>query len=171
MSGFKVVNKRYNFSTRGEIEFLDLTDKVQEALSDSGIRNGVVHVFVPHATGILILAENDYALRNNIKAFLEKKTSEARRISAPVQCSCACVRCFYRQTRPFQRLMVSGVWNVAILALCVNWRLFAETNCCYTGHWRMIKPPPSFKTFRQKRFYLTTRSSRQHFFELRISYQ
>jgi len=73
MSGFKVVNKRYNFSTRGEIEFLDLTDKVQEALSDSGIRNGVVHVFVPHATGILILAENDYALRNNIKAFLEKK--------------------------------------------------------------------------------------------------
>jgi secondary thiamine-phosphate synthase enzyme len=72
MSGFKVVNRRYSFSTRGEIEFVDLTDKVQEAVSDSSIRNGVVHVFAPHATGILILTENEYGLLNDIKAFLEK---------------------------------------------------------------------------------------------------
>lgn len=72
MSGFKVVNRRYSFSTRGEIEFVDLTDKVQEAVSNSGIRNGVVHVFAPHATGILILTENEYGLLNDIKAFLEE---------------------------------------------------------------------------------------------------
>jgi len=72
MSDFKVINKRYNFSTRGEIDFVDLTDAVQEAVSDSGIRNGVIHVFAPHATGILILTENDYALLNDIKAFLEE---------------------------------------------------------------------------------------------------
>ena len=72
MSGFKVVNKRYSFSTKGEIEFVDLTGKVQEVLSDSGIRNGVVHVFAPHATGILILTENEYGLLNDIKAFLEE---------------------------------------------------------------------------------------------------
>jgi secondary thiamine-phosphate synthase enzyme len=32
----------------------------------------VVHAFAPHATGILILTENDYGLLNDIKAFLEE---------------------------------------------------------------------------------------------------
>jgi secondary thiamine-phosphate synthase enzyme len=72
MSNFKVVNRSFSFSTKGEIEFVDLTDKVQEAVSDSGIRNGVVHAFAPHATGILILTENEYCLLNDIKAFLEE---------------------------------------------------------------------------------------------------
>jgi secondary thiamine-phosphate synthase enzyme len=72
MSNFKVVNKSFSFSTRGEIEFVDLTDKVQEAVSDSGIRNGVVHAFAPHATGILILTEDESGLLNDIKVFLEE---------------------------------------------------------------------------------------------------
>ena len=72
MSDLKVVNKRYSFSTRGEVEFVDLTDKVQEVVSASGVRNGVVHVFAPHATGILILTENECGLLNDIKAFLEE---------------------------------------------------------------------------------------------------
>ena len=72
MSTFKVVNKSYSFSTKGEIDFADLTDKVQEVVSKSAIKNGIVHVFAPHATGIIILTENDYALLNDIKAFLEE---------------------------------------------------------------------------------------------------
>jgi secondary thiamine-phosphate synthase enzyme len=71
MSNFKVVNTSFSFSTKGEIDFTDLTDKVQEAVSQSGIKNGIVHVFAPHATGILILTESDYALLNDIKALLE----------------------------------------------------------------------------------------------------
>ena len=72
MADFKVFNTSYSFSTKGEIEFIDLSDKVQEAVSKSGIKNGLVHVFAPHATGILILTENDYSLLNDIKALLEK---------------------------------------------------------------------------------------------------
>ena len=72
MSSFKVINKSFSFSTKGEIDFVDLTDKVQEVVSESAIRNGMVHVFAPHATGILVLTENDYALLNDIKAFLEE---------------------------------------------------------------------------------------------------
>lgn len=72
MSNFKVFNMAHSFSTKGEIDFIDLTDKVQEAVSKSGVRNGLVHVFAPHATGILILTENEYGLLNDIKAFLEK---------------------------------------------------------------------------------------------------
>ena len=72
MSDFKVVNKSFSFSTKGKIDFVDLTDQVQEVVTKSAIKNGVVHVFAPHATGILILTENDYALLNDIEAFLEE---------------------------------------------------------------------------------------------------
>jgi len=72
MAGFKVFNTSYSFSTKGEIDFIDLTDKVQEIVSQSGIKNGLVHVFAPHATGILILTESEYGLLNDIKAFLEE---------------------------------------------------------------------------------------------------
>jgi secondary thiamine-phosphate synthase enzyme len=72
MPDFKVFNTSHSFQTRGEIEFVDLTDKVQEAVAQSGIRNGIVHVFAPHATGVLILTESEYGLLSDIKALLEK---------------------------------------------------------------------------------------------------
>jgi secondary thiamine-phosphate synthase enzyme len=83
MSGFKVVNKSFNFSTKGEIDFVDLTDQVQEVVSESAIKNGIVHVFAPHATGILILTENDYGLLNDIKTFLEEMVPKHRAYQHP----------------------------------------------------------------------------------------
>jgi secondary thiamine-phosphate synthase enzyme len=73
----------YTFSTKGEIEFVDLTDKVQEAVSKSVIRNGLVHVFAPHATGILILTENDYSLLSDIKSLLEDLVPRDGRYAHP----------------------------------------------------------------------------------------
>lgn len=72
MSDFKVVNKTIKFSTRGEIQFIDLTDQAQEAASISGVKNGIIHAFAPHATGILMVQENDDALIQDIKTLLEK---------------------------------------------------------------------------------------------------
>ena len=83
MSGFKVFNQSYSFSTEGEIDFVDLTDQVQEAVSKSAIKNGVVHIFAPHATGILVLTENDYALLNDIKTFLEDLVPKRRAYQHP----------------------------------------------------------------------------------------
>jgi len=68
----KIFNESFTFSTRGEIEFIDLTRKVQEVVNRSGIRNGLVHVFAPHATGVIILTEHEPSLDNDIKDFLEK---------------------------------------------------------------------------------------------------
>lgn len=73
MSSFKITTLRLAFSTRGEIEFIDLSDKVQQAVADSAVQNGIVHVFAPHATGILVLTENDSALLEDIKRFLEER--------------------------------------------------------------------------------------------------
>jgi secondary thiamine-phosphate synthase enzyme len=72
MSSFKVFNASFSFSTKGEIEFVDLTDKVLEATSKSGVRNGLVHVFAPHATGIVILTENEPSLLGDIKDWLRE---------------------------------------------------------------------------------------------------
>jgi secondary thiamine-phosphate synthase enzyme len=71
MSDFKVTNVRHSFVTKGEIDFVDLTSTVGSAVAKSGIKNGIVHVFAPHATGILILTENDYPLLKDIELFLE----------------------------------------------------------------------------------------------------
>jgi secondary thiamine-phosphate synthase enzyme len=72
MSNFRVVNKSYHFRTKGEIDFIDLSDRVQEEVNRAEIKNGIVHVFAPHATGILILTEKDPALLDDVKVFLEE---------------------------------------------------------------------------------------------------
>jgi len=68
----KISNESFPFSTKGEIEFIDLTSKVKEVVNRSGIRNGLVHVFAPHATGVIILTEHEPSLDKDIKDFLEK---------------------------------------------------------------------------------------------------
>lgn len=72
MSSFKIFNTNISFSTKGEIDFIDLTDKIREIASNSGVKNGIVHVFAPHATGILLLTENDPALLKDIRRLLEE---------------------------------------------------------------------------------------------------
>ena len=62
----------HSFSTRGEVEFVDLTRQVKEAVSKSGVKDGLVHVFAPHATGVLILTENEPGLLDDIREFLER---------------------------------------------------------------------------------------------------
>lgn len=83
MPNFKVINKTYKFTTQGEVEFIDLSSKVQEEVSNSEIKNGLVHVFAPHATGTLILTENDSALLNDIKVFLEELAPKHRAYQHP----------------------------------------------------------------------------------------
>ena len=68
----KVVTETLTFSTKGEIEFVDLSNKVQEAVTRSHIKNGLTLVFAPHATGVIILTELESGLVEDIKSFLEQ---------------------------------------------------------------------------------------------------
>ena len=68
----KIFNESLVFSTKGEINFTDLTGKLQEVVRKSGIKDGLIHVFAPHATGIIILTEHEPSLDSDIKDFLEK---------------------------------------------------------------------------------------------------
>ena len=68
----KIFNENFVFSTKGEIDFMDLTRKVHEVVKKSGIKDGLIHVFAPHATGIIILTEHEPSLDSDVKDFLER---------------------------------------------------------------------------------------------------
>ncbi len=79
----KVFNESLRLSTRGEIEFFDISGKVQDVVDKSGIRNGIAHVFAPHATGVLILIEYEPSLLSDIKNTLEKLTPKRGNYAHP----------------------------------------------------------------------------------------
>ncbi|MDH4292432.1 MAG: secondary thiamine-phosphate synthase enzyme YjbQ [Dehalococcoidia bacterium] len=59
-------------STRGEISLVDISSMVQDVVDRSGVKNGIAHVFAPHATGVLILTEYEPSLVADIKKVLER---------------------------------------------------------------------------------------------------
>lgn len=67
-------NRSLTFLTKGYLEFIDITEKVREVAVCSQVRNGLVQVFAPHATGILILTENEPCLLQDIRALLQNLT-------------------------------------------------------------------------------------------------
>ena len=77
------MSSSFSFSTKGEIEFVDLTDRVRQSVERSGVRSGLVHVFAPHATGILMLTENDEDLLNDIRKFLEELAPKRKNYDHP----------------------------------------------------------------------------------------
>ena len=83
MVDLRVFSTEINFTTKGEIEFIDLTEQVQAAVAQSGVRNGIVHVFAPHATGVLVLTENERGLLDDIRVFLERLAPPSRDYSHP----------------------------------------------------------------------------------------
>ena len=49
---------RLKVTTRTKVEFQDITSQVQEAISVSGVTNGVCYVFVPHTTAGITINEH-----------------------------------------------------------------------------------------------------------------
>jgi len=49
---------RINVQTRSKAELVDITRDIQKLVADSGVANGVCHLFVPHTTAAVTLNEN-----------------------------------------------------------------------------------------------------------------
>lgn len=45
-------------STHKSDELIDITDKIEDVVYNSKIKNGIVHIFIPHATAGIILNES-----------------------------------------------------------------------------------------------------------------
>jgi secondary thiamine-phosphate synthase enzyme len=63
--------------TRARNEFQDITSHIQRAVSESGVQEGVCHLFVPHTTAALTLNENwDPDVRGDLVRAVEALTPD-----------------------------------------------------------------------------------------------
>ncbi len=58
----KVYFKELRLSTHSRFEIIDLTEEVEEAVRESGIKNGLCIVHAPHATAAIIVNEAEPGL-------------------------------------------------------------------------------------------------------------
>ena len=73
---------RLDVSTRQRTEFQDITAQVQKAVAESGVREGVCYVYVPHTTAGLTINENaDPSVRQDILDSLNKLVPAQARYS------------------------------------------------------------------------------------------
>ena len=64
---------QFTVSTQAHTKLIDITDRVQTVVRESGVRSGVAHVFVPHTTaGITINEDADPSVVADILASLER---------------------------------------------------------------------------------------------------
>ena len=62
----------FEFETRGEFDVVNITGRVEEAVRNSGISEGIAVVYAGHATGVIILNEYDHALLEDLKSFMRE---------------------------------------------------------------------------------------------------
>jgi secondary thiamine-phosphate synthase enzyme len=67
-----VVTKQLSLNTRGEQDIIDITGMVSEAVNESEVKDGVVTVFVPGATGALTTIEYEPGLLMDFPNMLER---------------------------------------------------------------------------------------------------
>ena len=49
---------KFTVRTNARCEMIDITDKIATLVRESGLRDGICHVFVPHTTAALTINEN-----------------------------------------------------------------------------------------------------------------
>ena len=63
-------------------QFVDITSKIQKIVSDSGMTEGSIELFVPHTTAAITINENaDPSVKSDIIACLEKLIPQNGRFS------------------------------------------------------------------------------------------
>jgi secondary thiamine-phosphate synthase enzyme len=71
-----ISNSTIRIRTRGK-GTLEITGEVRHAIEESGIRNGIVTVFVRHTSASLVIMENaDPSARRDLEMFFEKLVPE-----------------------------------------------------------------------------------------------
>jgi len=68
----KVHAEALEFETRGEFDTMDLTARVDTAVRNSGIREGIAIVNTGHTTGALILNEDEEGLQEDLKELMRR---------------------------------------------------------------------------------------------------
>lgn len=65
-------HEQIEVSSRECLEFIDITDRVSEAVHESGVADGVVNVQTRHTTAAILVGEHEPLLMEDLKRTLEK---------------------------------------------------------------------------------------------------
>ena len=67
--------KEFNISTKEKCQLIDITERVEKIVAESGIKSGLVLVFVMHSTAGILLNENEPGLKEDWLKIFKKITS------------------------------------------------------------------------------------------------
>lgn len=67
-----VLTEHISFKTKGEVDIIDLTDKIEGTIENCGLSKGIVTIFVPGSTGALTTIEYEPGLLQDFPAALER---------------------------------------------------------------------------------------------------
>lgn len=70
--GFKITHKVLDWITADRMELLNITDRINEVVRRSGIREGIVHLQSLHTTTGVFLSEWQDALIDDVRTFLDQ---------------------------------------------------------------------------------------------------
>ncbi|NIO48167.1 MAG: YjbQ family protein [Candidatus Aminicenantes bacterium] len=68
----KIISDSLSFSTRGFSDMKDLTQEASKKLSENGLQNGILNLFVPGSTGGLTTIEYESGLVKDFSELMEK---------------------------------------------------------------------------------------------------
>ena len=57
--------KEFSISSKDHYQLIDITSEVEEIVADSGVKDGLCLVFVPHSTAAIVLTENEEVISIN----------------------------------------------------------------------------------------------------------
>jgi secondary thiamine-phosphate synthase enzyme len=70
--GYKVFNRIVDWVTNDRLQLLNITERINEIVRKSGVRDGLVHLQSLHTTSGVFLNEWQDALLHDVKRFLEQ---------------------------------------------------------------------------------------------------
>jgi secondary thiamine-phosphate synthase enzyme len=65
-------------ATLGTLDFVDVTDEIEDRLGASGINNGMVTIFAPEPSCVLVVNERESGLLTDVRAALSRLESAQR---------------------------------------------------------------------------------------------
>ena len=71
-TGFRIFNRIVDWITNDRMQLINVTDRINEIVRKSGIRDGVVHLQSLHTTTAVFINEWQDALLHDVKHFLEE---------------------------------------------------------------------------------------------------
>lgn len=68
----KIIHHVIKMKTAATLDFIDITEKIQKKIKETGIKNGVINIQSLHTTMAIIVNEAEPLLISDIKVLLEK---------------------------------------------------------------------------------------------------